>query len=290
MITNGFYLINKPIWFSSFDVLRVLKKKLNIKKMWHTWTLDPLATGALLVAVWNYTKLIPYFEKDNKEYEFTIELNGTTPSYDSETEITQISEDLQKKYAEELTQEYIQKIIDQNFTGEIEQIPPKYSALKIGGKKALDKIRSGEDFEMKKRKATIFEIEILSFSYPSLTLRAKVSAWTYIRSIAFDLWNILKTGWYVSYLRRTKIDRLDVKNAQVLDDFDENMSYSEEALFWADAIISLDETLIKRLDQWLVTNIRNFWYPQWEYFVKNNDSITNIVAYNNGVLKPIRKI
>lgn len=290
MNTSAFYLIDKPIWFSSFDVLRVLKKKLNIKKMWHTWTLDPLATGALLVAVWNYTKLIPYFEKDNKEYEFTVELNGTTPSYDSETEVTYISEELQKKYTQELTIEHIQKILHNNFSWEIEQIPPKYSALKIGWKKALDKIRSGEEFEMKKRKATIYEIEILSYSYPSVTIRAKVSAGTYIRSIAFDLWEILWTGWYVSYLRRTKIAQLDVKSAQILDDFDANKVFLEEDLFGNEKIITLDESLIKRLNQWLVTNMRNFKYPEGEYLVKNHDIISNIVSYNEGVLKPKRKI
>lgn len=290
MNTSAFYLIDKPIWFSSFDVLRVLKKKLNIKKMWHTWTLDPLATGALLVAVWNYTKLIPYFEKDNKEYEFTVELNGTTPSYDSETEVAYISEELQKKYTEELTIDHIQDIINKNFSWEIEQIPPKYSALKIGWKKALDKIRSGEEFEMKKRKATIYEIEILSYSYPSVTIRAKVSAGTYIRSIAFDLWEILWTGWYVSYLRRTKIAQLDVKNAQILDDFDVDNVFLEEDLFGNEKIITLDESLIKRLNQWLVTNMKNFKYSEGEYLVKNHDIISNIVSYKQGILKPKRKI
>lgn len=290
MITSAFYLIDKPIWFSSFDVLRVLKKKLNIKKMWHTWTLDPLATGALLVAVWDYTKLIPYFEKDNKEYEFTVQLNGVTASYDSETDVEYISDEMQKKYSQELSREYIQKIIDKYFTGEIEQVPPKYSALKIWGKKALDKIRAGEEFEMKKRKATIFEIEILSYTYPELTIRAKVSAGTYIRSIAFDLWELLGTWGYVSYLRRTKIDRLDAKKAQILDDFDNKKTFSEIQLFWDDKIITLDEILIKRLNQGLVTNMKNFKYPEGEYLVLNWGKISNTVIYKDTVLKPKRKI
>lgn len=290
MNTSAFYLIDKPIWFSSFDVLRVLKKKLNIKKMWHTGTLDPLATGALLVAVWNYTKLIPYFEKDNKEYIFTVQLNGVTDSYDSETEVEYISNTLQEKYKKELTQEEIQVIIDEKFTGEIEQIPPKYSALKIWGKKALDKVRAGEDFEMKKRKTTVFEIEILSYIYPEVTIRAKVSAGTYIRSIAFDLGEILGTWGYISYLRRTKIDKLDVKDAQILDDFVNTNSFSEIELFWKEKIITLDDVLIKRLDQGLITNMKKFKYPEGEYLVMNWDRISNTVVYNEGVLKPKRKI
>ena len=290
MITSAFYLIDKPIWFSSFDVLRVLKKKLNMKKMWHTGTLDPLATGALLVAVWNYTKLIPYFEKDNKEYEFTVQLNWITASYDSETEIEFISEELQKKYSKELTKKHLQNIIDENFTGEIEQVPPKYSALKIWWKKALDKVRAGENFEMKKRKATVYEIEILSYSYPEITIRAKVSAGTYIRSIAFDLWEILGTGGYISYLRRTKIDTLDVKDAQILDDFNQDKKFTEIELFWEEKIITLDDTLINRLNQGLVTNMKNFQYTEGEYLVLNWDKISNTVVYSEGVLKPKRKI
>ena len=290
MTTSAFYLIDKPIWFSSFDVLRVLKKKLNIKKMWHTGTLDPLATGALLVAVWNYTKLIPYFEKDNKEYEFTIQLNGITDSYDSETQVNYISEELQKKYKKELKLEDIQKIIEEKFSWEIEQVPPKYSALKIWWKKALDKVRAWEDFEMKKRKTTIFDIEILSYSYPTVTIRAKVSAGTYIRSIAFDLGKIIGTGWFISYLRRTKIDKLDVNNAQILDNFDQEQKFTEIELFWKEKIITLDESLIKRLDQGLITNMKNFQYPEGEYLVLSWDKISNTVVYNEGVLKPKRKI
>ena len=290
MTTSAFYLIDKPIWFSSFDVLRVLRKKLNIKKMWHTWTLDPLATGALLVAVWNYTKLIPYFEKDNKEYEFTIQLNWVTDSYDSETEVDYISDELQKKYKKELKLEDIQKIIEEKFTWEIEQVPPKYSALKIWWKKALDKVRAWEVFEMKKRNATIFDIEILSYSYPAVTIRAKVSAWTYIRSIAYDLWTLLWTWWYISYLRRTKIDKLDVINAQILDNFNSEVYFSEKELFEKEKIIVLDEILIKRLNQWLITNMKQFNYSEGEYLVKNEGIISNIVSYNEGVLKPIRKI
>lgn len=135
MTINRFYYIDKPIGLTSFDVLRQMRKKLNIKKMWHTGTLDPLATGGLLVAVGNYTKLIPYFEKDSKEYVFTVELNWVTPSFDAETPVEYISQDLQEKFKKELSQEKIEKILNENFFWDIQQVPPKYSALKINGKK-----------------------------------------------------------------------------------------------------------------------------------------------------------
>lgn len=287
---NKFFYIDKPLGLTSFDVLRQLKKKLQIKKMWHTGTLDPLATGGLLVAVWNYTKLIPYFEKDSKEYEFTVELNGVTESYDSETQVEYISQDLQDTLKKELTEEKLQKILENHFTWEILQIPPKYSALKIWGKKAVDLVREGKQVEMKQRKATIFEIEILKYSYPSVTIRAKVSAGTYIRTIAYDLWQIVGSWGYVSYLRRTKIDKLDVKNAQKLENFSADKSLDEELLFWSDTLITLPENIVERMNIWLETIFPKFWKPDGQYFVKNQDEITNIVAYQSLILKAKRKI
>jgi tRNA pseudouridine55 synthase len=113
---NKFYLIDKWIDYSSFDVIRVLRKTLNTRKMWHTGTLDPLATGGPLIAVWNYTKLIPYFEKDKKTYEFTINLDGVTDSFDLAEDIHFLDKTLQEKYRNEITLEKIQKVLDKHFT------------------------------------------------------------------------------------------------------------------------------------------------------------------------------
>lgn len=123
-------------------MLSELRKKLGIKKIGHTGTLDPLATGCLLVATGNYTKLIPYFEKDTKEYECTILLDGVSDSYDIDTPVTHISDSQKKSFSKSISRENIQKILEKHFTGEIEQIPPAYSALKIGGKKAVDLVRA----------------------------------------------------------------------------------------------------------------------------------------------------
>lgn len=290
MTINRFYYIDKPIGLTSFDVLRQMRKKLNIKKMWHTGTLDPLATGGLLVAVGNYTKLIPYFEKDSKEYVFTVELNWVTPSFDAETPVEYISQDLQEKFKKELNQEKIEKILNEHFFWDIQQVPPKYSALKINGKKALEKVRNGEDFEMKIRNTTIFEIEVLEFSYPQVTIRAKVAAGTYIRSIAFDLWEIIGSGWYVSFLRRTKIDNLDVADAQNLDDFDENKYFDDKKLFWEEKFIQLPEEILVKLNNGLPVNYPDFDKADGEYFVEDSQWITNIVTYKSPILKAKRKI
>ncbi len=290
---NKFYLIDKPLEITSFDILRNLKKKLNIKKMWHTGTLDPLATGLVLVAVGNYTKLIPYFEKDTKIYEFELSLDWTTASFDLAEEIDFISEDLQEKAKKEITLEKIETILKEKFTWEIEQIPPKYSALKINGQRAYKLARDWEDFEMKKRKTTIFEIEILDYSYPKLFLKAKVWAGTYIRSIASDLWKILWTWAYITKLRRTEIWNLDLKFAQKLENFDETKFLKVKEIFKNKKFLDLPENIIKRMNNWLETffdgkenNLEEF----EEFFVEKNWEITNIVKYENWLLKAKRKI
>ena len=290
MSMKAFYLIDKPKGITSFDVLRELRKKLQIRKMWHTGTLDPLATGALLVAIGNYTKLIPYFEKDIKEYTCSIALDGVTPSYDSETDVEYIWDEKKQYFEDNLRIEKIQEIIDKNFTWEINQVPPKYSALKIWGKKALDIVRSGWDVEMKTRKAYIYEAEILGFEYPVLKCRFKVSAGTYIRSIAHDLWQITWSGAYITQLRRTKIGNLDISLAQNLDDFYKEKKLDIKNLFWEGKFIELDQKVIERMNVWLETLIPKLQVEDGEYFVKKEGEVINIVSYERPLLKAKKRI
>lgn len=285
-----FYYIDKPLNISSFYVIRILRKKLNTSKMWHTWTLDPLATGGLLIAVWSYTKLIPYFEKDKKTYEFEVSLDWTTDSYDLWEPVAYLDENLQKKYKKELTFEKIDKIIKEKFTGEITQIPPKYSALKINWKKAYELVREWKQVEIKPRTSNIFSIEILDFNYPKLSLRAEVSAWTYVRSIASDLWDILWTGWYVTKLRRTKVWNLDISLAQDLENFDSDNFLEEKELFNSEDFITLPENIQKKVDNWLQAYWK-FDYPVWKkLFIFDWKNITNVIEYNWEYIQAIRKI
>ncbi len=172
---------------TSFDVLRDMRSILKIKKIGHTGTLDPLATGGLLVATGNYTKLIPYVEKDSKKYIANIMLDGSSPSYDSDTQIDFLSPEKQSELQKNLSQEKLETIFQENFLGKISQIPPKYSALKIHGKRALDRTLAGEDITMNPRDAEIISYNIISYKYPELVVEITVSAGTYIRSIAHDL-------------------------------------------------------------------------------------------------------
>ncbi len=288
---DAFYLIDKPLGITSFDVLRKLKKYLWIKKMWHTGTLDPLATGLLLVAVGNYTKLIPYFEKDVKEYEFKISLDGTTPSFDSETEISFLSDEKKQYFQTHLSWEQIERILEEKFTGEIRQIPPKYSALKIGWQKALDMVRKWIDFELQARPATIHKIEVVGFSYPELHLKAKVSAGTYIRSIASDLWEMLGTGGYITFLRRTGIGSLDEKLSQKLDEFQKEAFLWEAVLFWNDRFLTLWDDQIENLNHGRkINNTFEHLQVSTDYFVKNGERISHIVHFDGFDIVPVRKI
>jgi len=297
---ENFYLIDKEIWISSFDIIRKLRKKINIKKMWHTWTLDPLATGLVLVATGNYTKLIPFLEKDKKTYVTTIRLDWITSSFDLAEEIDFLSEEKKEHFKQNLSQEKIQEILKNNFTWIIEQTPPKFSAVKIDWKRAYDLARKWKDFEIKSKKIEIFNIKILNYNYPDLELEIEVSAGTYIRSIAKDLWNILETGWYLVKLRRTKIAKIDLEKSNLLSaegfsplqvknifnpkyflEVDKNWNYNNWKINTQDFI---------RLNNWL-ERLRKFNLEiNKNYFLYDWKTITNVVMFDWEKLIPIKKI
>jgi len=292
---NKFYLIDKPLKITSFDIIRNLRKRLNTKKIWHTWTLDPLATGGVILAVNNYTKLIPYIEKDRKEYDFIVSLDGYTESFDLAEEVIYLDEKLKKEYEKEITKEKLEKILKENFIGLITQIPPKYSALKINGQRAYKLAREGKEVEMKSREITIFNIEIVKFKYPELSLRAEVSSWTYIRSIAMDLGRILGTGWYITKLRRIKVGSIDLSESNNLDDFEEKKIVDVKKLFSHIKFIELNNWIMWKINNGLVVKIWDLelrkTFIVWEdMFVWDGQNITNIVRFDWEFLKSIKKV
>lgn len=287
---NNFYYIDKPINYTSFDIIRILRKKFNIKKMWHTWTLDPLATGWLLIATWNYTKLITYLEKDTKEYEFDIMLDWNTDSFDLWEKINFLNIEEQNKFKSSISQEYLEDLLNKKFLWKINQMPPKYSALKIWWKRAYELVREWKEVNLKVREVEIFNIEILTFNYPKLLLKAKVSAWTYIRSIAFELWELLGTGWYISRLRRTKIWNFNISNSYNLDEVTIDSVLDIKNIFNSELFIDLEESVLQRINNWLQVK-QNFNFPKnKDLFVYNGEKITNIVIYNWEFLKAVKKI
>ncbi|WP_298264664.1 tRNA pseudouridine(55) synthase TruB [uncultured Lutibacter sp.] len=215
-------LIDKPLEWTSFQVVNKLRwhirKHFNIKKIkvGHAGTLDPLATGLLIICTGKFTKKIEEYQGQIKEYTGEITLGATTPSYDMETEVNEtysinhITEDLIHSTAK-------------NFMGEIEQKPPIFSALKKDGKRLYELAREGKTTEIKTRKITIEAFEITTINLPKITFRVVCSKGTYIRSLAYDFGIALNSGAYLSELRRTKIGNFNVKNSIKIEEFITNL-------------------------------------------------------------------
>ncbi|MFT6717386.1 MAG: tRNA pseudouridine55 synthase [Saprospiraceae bacterium] len=203
-LTGCVLLVDKPLEWTSFQVVNKLKyfvrNKFNLKKfkIGHAGTLDPLATGLLIICTGKKTKIIGTFQGQDKEYTGTITLGATTPSYDLETEVDQ------EFPTDSITKEQIQACA-QTFLGEITQVPPIFSALKVDGKRAYKAARKGEEVKMKSRQVHIREFEVNSENFPHITFRIVCSKGTYIRSIAKDFGDALNNGAHLSALRRTKI-------------------------------------------------------------------------------------
>ncbi len=287
---NGFYLIDKPLGITSFDVIRKLKKILWTSKIWHAWTLDPLASGLLLIAVWEYTKLLSSLLFHDKVYEFSICLDGKSESYDLGTPVEYISKEKQKEAQERILIPVIQTLIDSHFTGKILQVPPKYSALKVNGEKALLRAKSWEDFELKAREVDILSFKILEYTYPHILCRAHVSSGTYVRSLAYDIGTFLWTWGYIGSLRRTKLGKLSLSQAQTLEEFSPENMLQEENIFSSETFIDVDDTVLKRLTLWQRIRIDASFPQQIPLFISDISGIILICSYDGKILFPIRKL
>ena len=199
-------LIDKPLEWTSFDVVNKLRYKLKIKKIGHAGTLDPLASGLLIICVGKMTKRIEEFMGMEKEYTGKFVVGQTTPSYDLETAVTE-QQDISS-----LTETLIHQAA-KSLTGKISQVPPTHSAIKIGGKRAYEFARKGQDLVLQPREVEIKEFEITGIALPEVTFRIVCSKGTYIRSIARDFGEALGTGAYLSELCRTRIGNYLLKDA-----------------------------------------------------------------------------
>ncbi len=199
-------LIDKPYGWSSFQAVKKVKWLIKAKKVGHAGTLDPLATGLLILCTEKKTKEIESIQSQEKEYTGTITVGATTPSYDLETEPNEFFP------VDHITTDAIKNAIPQ-FLGEISQIPPLFSAIKVDGKRAYTMARQGSDHELKSRIVQIKEFEITRIDLPEIDFRVCCSKGTYIRSLAFDFGKALGSGAYLSALRRTKIGDYRVENA-----------------------------------------------------------------------------
>ena len=215
-------LINKPAGWTSFDVVNkirgAIKHHLGLKKIkvGHSGTLDPMATGLLLLGTGKCTRDLASLQELGKWYEGTITLGATTPTYDAESEPDELFP------FQHITREDLDVALIQ-FQGELMQIPPIFSAIKVGGQPLYKKARKGEVFEPEARKITLYSLEILRFELPEIDFRVHCSKGTYIRSLAFDLGKSLQSGAYLSRLVRTKIGSYDLKEAVSPEKFIESI-------------------------------------------------------------------
>jgi tRNA pseudouridine55 synthase len=205
-------LIDKPAGWTSFDVVNkirgALKYHLGVKKIkvGHSGTLDPMATGLLLLGTGSYTRELAALQELGKCYEGTFRLGATTPSYDAETEINQTFP------FEHITKEALQEVV-KKYQGEMLQVPPLFSAIKVGGQPLYKKARKGEDYQPEARKISIYSLEILRFELPEIDFAVHCSKGTYIRSMAFDIGNLLGSGAYLTRLVRTNIGSYSLTDA-----------------------------------------------------------------------------
>ena len=215
-------LIDKPLTWTSFQVVNKLRweirQRFNIKKIkvGHAGTLDPLATGLLIICTGKQTKQIDTYQGQVKEYTGTFTLGATTPSYDLETEIDNTFP------TAHITEALLHETTKQ-FTGEIQQKPPIFSAIKKDGKRLYELARKGETTEIKERTVTVDTFEITRINLPEVDFRIICSKGTYIRSIAFDFGKALNSGGHLSALRRTKIGNFSVHDALSVEDFIDNL-------------------------------------------------------------------
>jgi tRNA pseudouridine55 synthase len=210
-------LIDKPLHWTSFDVVRKLRNVLQVKKIGHAGTLDPLATGLLIVCTGKFTKKINEFMAQEKEYTGHFTLGATTPTYDLESS----PQDFKEYNAVTETQ---LNNATKKFIGEIEQLPPVYSAIKKDGVALYELARRGEEVELKPRKIFISSFEITNASLPIVEFKAVCSTGTYIRSLAHDFGKELGCGAYLSSLRRTRIGEFGVDAAMTIDEIASSVS------------------------------------------------------------------
>ena len=212
--------IDKPLYWTSFRVVRVVRakicQKLKIKKLkvGHAGTLDPLATGVMILCTGKKTKQIEELQALTKEYIARVRLGATTPSFDMETEVDQ------EFPVNHITEEMVKEVLKE-FTGEIEQVPPVYSAVKVDGKRAYKYARENEDIELKPKLLVIDDIELIEFDLPEITIRVVCSKGTYIRALARDIGKALKSGAHLTGLSRIRIGEVTLDMCLKMDEVDQ---------------------------------------------------------------------
>lgn len=217
-IEGEVFAVDKPLRWTSFDVVKRVRAKLAHRlgmkkiKVGHAGTLDPLASGVLVICTGRATKRIDELQAHVKEYVATLRFGATTPSFDLETEV-----DANYEW-EHITREQLERVLKERFTGVVEQVPPAFSACKIDGRRAYKMARKGHEVELKAKQLVIDEIELLDFSMPEATLRIVCSKGTYIRALARDIGEAVGSGAHLVALRRTRVGDTRVEDCHKVEE------------------------------------------------------------------------
>ena len=205
-VVSGVLVVDKPTGMTSHDVVQVIRRGTGIRRAGHTGTLDPRASGVLVILLGPAVRLSEFVSASDKRYQATIRVGSSTDTYDSEGTITDQTSDI------DVSEEQFNEILQQ-FTGEIEQVPPPYSAVKVKGRKAYEMARRGEEVELKPRIINVYSLEVLEWDPPESVIDVYCSSGTYVRSLANDIGKALGTGAYLVGLRRTKSGRFTLRDA-----------------------------------------------------------------------------
>ncbi|HSF80108.1 MAG TPA: tRNA pseudouridine(55) synthase TruB [Anaerolineales bacterium] len=208
-IVSGVLVLDKPIGLTSHDVVQIVRRGTGIKRAGHTGTLDPRASGVLVILIGPAVRLSEYVSASDKRYQATIRLGSSTDTYDSEGTITASMASIS---VDDISEETFDDILQQ-FVGEIQQVPPPYSAVKVKGRKAYEMARKGEEVDLEPRTINVYSLEVLEWAPPEVVIDVYCSSGTYVRSLANDLGNQLGVGAHLVGLRRTKSGRFTLRDA-----------------------------------------------------------------------------
>lgn len=281
------YLVRKPLWITSNLVVKILKRVINVKKIGFAGTLDPLASGLMIVGTEGSPRLFPLIEHFHKTYKTTIRLDGTTESYDLEKPATEIP--ITEDIIQDITLEKLQRIIQEHFSWDILQIPPLYSAIWIDGKRSYERVRKWETWlELQAKPRTIHEFKILSYEWPRIECEITVSHGTYIRSIARDMGERLGTGGYLEKLERTSLWHILLNTPR--DWIQHNdifyIPFSHEELFPDIPVIILPEEEKTHLRTG--SNPLTYEGEDWTYFIKYEDTTYGLLEAKDGMIYPLK--
>lgn len=278
---NGVIVIDKGKGYTSHDVVNIIRKELKIKKVGHTGTLDPNATGVLPILIGEATKISKYLIEHNKTYIAEITLGDKRTTGDIEGKI------LETKQIPELTKEKIDKVLKE-FLGKQKQKPPIYSAIKINGKKAYEYAREGKEIKINEREIEIYKINLLHYEKDTITFEVNCSKGTYIRVLCEDIAEKLGTVGYMKNLRRTEVDKFNLEQAVTIEEIKEKTDIVEQKIISVEEIFNNNEKIQLngyKLNLFLNGVKLTYNKPNGVYRVYNNDKFIGLGLINDNLLK-----